>query len=350
MSFEGYPHFLIGMEVRAKRATRSAEIRIAAAGGASLFVPEGHWVFVEGANAYELPDEDFRARFAPVPPDARSFVERGRPCRAVACGAVMRLEGRDPMPLEDFLGLAVRVGQDGAPICRVSEPLWRQAEAVIAAGHAGRLHLEAIRAQRAQFRNEITFDPQLAADRQLLDMMLDPARDRVSNGMATLYAARPPAGMTVVEGRDCGRFVSIDPSGLRGILLERAGIPPEAVIDVTMSPLYRNQGIRAFARTMLAPYLGDTALEDTVLVPIPTSDQGDEIRSSLERWIGSEAELIIQGPPASSPSVPGYETSPMRHYRLRDADVELCAFDDAHAFYVYAWKAGPRPGLNSSPT
>jgi hypothetical protein len=115
MSFEGHPYFLVGTEVRAKRAARSAEIRIAAAGGVSLFVPEGHWVFVEGGNAYELPDEDFRARFVPVPPDERSFVELGRPSRAITCGAVMSMEGCDPMPVEEFLALAVRVSPDDLP-------------------------------------------------------------------------------------------------------------------------------------------------------------------------------------------------------------------------------------------
>lgn len=342
MSFEGAPHFLVGQEIRAKRATRSGEVRVAAAGNASLFVPDGHWVFVEDGNAFELPDADFRARFVAVPPDERSFVERGRAVRAVFSDDAVRLEGRDAMSEADFTRLAVRARPDGSPICRMAMPSWRQAEAVIASGEPGRLHLEAMRTRRRALRGRVLFDPELASELHLLDAVLDPLEDKVSDGMASLYAARPPEGLTIVGQSEEGTLVSVDPAALRGILMLRGGIPPALVIDVARSPIYLNQGLRAFTRAMLSPYLGDHALEDAVLVPVPVSEIGDEIRSRLERLLDDEAELIVQGPPASSPNMPGYETSPMRHYRLRDEGVEVCTFSDAHGFYVYAWKA-PRP-------
>lgn len=342
MPFEGSPHFLIGPEIRAKRATRSTEMRVAAAGGASLFVPEGHWVFVEDGSAYELPDADFRARFVAVPPDERSFIERGRAIRAILNGGEVRIEGREAMLEDEFVRHAVRVAPDGGPICRMTVPLWRQAEAVLASGEPGRLHLEAMRARRQALRGRILFDPELASDLHLLDAVLDPLKDEVSDGMASLYAARPPEGLTVVGQSEDGTLVSVDPTALRGILMLRAGIPPELVIDVARSPIYLNQGLRAFTRAMLSPYLGEHALENSVLVPVPASEIGDEIRTRLERLFDEEAELIVQGPPARSPNMPGYETSPMHHYRLLEDDVEVCSFSDAHGFYVYAWKA-PRP-------
>lgn len=349
MSFADAPKFLIGQEVRAKRAARSANVRVAAAMDATLFVPEGHWIFVEDGEAYELPDEPFHARFVAVPPDERSFVERGRAAGATPRGPLMLIEGRNSMPIQEFVRLAVRAGADGSPICRLSLPLWRQAELLIRRGESASPHLQAIRAEREAARAEVLFDPQRAAELHLLDAILDPMKDKVSDGIASIYAARPPEGLTVVEQDDRGTLMAVDPEGLRGVLLQRAGVPPVAVVDVTSSPFYVNESLRAFARTMLEPFLGDCALENAVVVPVPVSEIGDELREEIERWLDRDADLIVQGPPASSPNMPGYETSPMRHYRLRDANVELCTFGDPHGFYVYAWKADrPAPGFRGT--
>jgi hypothetical protein len=337
----------LSSEVRAKLYDVSRTVSIRGADGRArdeIYVPTGHWAIRDEDGVYELGPDDFAARFAAVPPDPASFAMRGRPVRAVFRGGGVEVEGREAiMPADEFRRLAVRLAPDSRPLCRCSAPLAVQASLLAAAGADGELHLAELRERAAKIRSGIIADPSLAADLVMMDAVLSGRRDALSDGMAEIHLARPPEGLRETGESEGRPIFALDPESVRGRLVCGTGIHPTSIVDLVHSPAYGSSTLRALARACLSPYLGERAMEEVLVVPIPPGDAGHEARNAVERWL-CDADLVVEGPEIEIAEMPDYRTSTVRHFRFADG-VDALAFDDVFSSYLYAWRtpAAPAP-------
>ncbi|AOG03047.1 hypothetical protein [Bosea sp. RAC05] len=253
------------------------------------------------------------------------------PKRALRLDEGMLLEGRDnPLPHAVFSDMAIRCTDQGAPIVRATMPLFVQLRALnlaqeqLEADLSG--HREDLIALRAAMPANVTdiVDDEMRKDAMLFDVLRADPRDP-KMPQADLDAAPAPAP----------HRPEIDPVLLRMEADTRIGVEEwTRVIDL---PPYQSEPIRAIAREMLAPVLGNAAdLEDMRVLPLPK----DEVERSMavRNWLRKAPETR-ELQPFSTPAMPGYATSaPI--FSEKDG-VGVVYFEDFMSGYAYVFQTNP---------
>lgn len=263
------------------------------------------------------------------------------PKRAVRVADGTLIEGRErPLPDEIFKDMAFRCTENGLPIVRTNLPLFVQYQALKLAGEqmipspdlSG--HRDDLIALRAALPLDVTDieDLDLLKDAMMFDALRASPRDP-KLPQADLEAAAPAAP----------HRPEIDPVLLR--MEADTRISPDQWKRVIDLPGFMAEPLRAIARQMLAPVLGNAAdLEDMRVLPLPFAEV--ERAAAVRNWLRRAPETRDMEP-FTTPSMPGYVTSPPI-FSEKDG-VGVVYFEDFQSAYAYAFQTNPDLTLEAPP-
>jgi hypothetical protein len=250
-------------------------------------------------------------------------------CLRVEDGVLQQGRG-DVIPHEEFNADAFRCTDEGIPVLPVDTPVSWQLEALREAAKTIQpapelgAHFADIAAMRQRMPALEEMDPQTRNDALTYDaLMLDVKDTRVPQKYIGEVTSRAP------------EKAELDPV-LQRIDRETRVAPEEwqRLIDM---PRYQTEPLRAIARAMLAPVLGNAAdLEDMRLLRMMPNEV--ERSAALKRWVRNSDESRELAP-FSHPSFPGYVTG-VPLFAEKDG-VGIVFFDDHHASYAYAFATDP---------
>ena len=257
----------------------------------------------------------------------------GEPVRAVREAEAVWLQGGGAMPASVFDALAVRCAADGTPVIPVAAGLTVQRHALSRAAGEGLVgHLEDVDALRQAAGPVEGMSVPSRMDAHLHDAIRSATRDPVLPQQA--IGGYDPF---VEAAEDVGADETQTPDMVLARIEVDTGIDAGRWVEVKRYPTYMIEPIRAAARQMLAPVLGNTAsLEDLRRLEVPLGEV--ERYNALMRWMRDAGEVRTL-PVFRHPSMPGYVTSEPMLGELNG--VTLLVFKDFKAAYAYAWQTDP---------
>jgi hypothetical protein len=289
-----------------------------------------------------MPAEDTKAVYRHIDRiDATTgAVTLGRPFEAVRVGVNLVRAG---LALDEFEArMTVRCLSDGTPVTPLAAPLYIQITALRLresdeedASVAG--HIADLAALRATIGDPAAkgVTPEMQAETHMYDAHLN----------APLDTVLPQRVVDAWTDDDIPAKPTIDPV-IRKIQ-EETRVDEGSWQRVIDLPQHRVSQMRAMAREMLRPVLGNSAqLEDLRVLPMGHSEV--ERANAMRGWIKG-ADDIREMPPFTTQSMPGYKTSDAL---LADRDgVTLLMFSDMGGTYVYAWQSDPEnaPKIRAEP-
>ncbi|BCB22032.1 hypothetical protein [Bosea sp. ANAM02] len=250
-------------------------------------------------------------------------------CLRVEDGVLQQGRG-DVISHEEFNVDAFRCTEDGFPLLPVDTPISFQVESLREAAKTLdpapdlSAHFADIAALRRRMPELAALDAQARNDALTYDALnLDVKDPRVPQKYIGEVTSRAP------------EKAELDPVIL--LIEQQTRVAPENWHRVIDMPRYQHESLRAIARAMLAPVIGNAAdLEDMRILKMDPNEV--ERSAAMKRWVRN-AEESCELAPFSHPSFPGYETG-VPIFAEKDG-VGIVFFEDHFASYAYAFATDP---------
>lgn len=250
-------------------------------------------------------------------------------CLRVEDGVLQQGRG-DVISHDEFNADAFRCTDDGMPILPVDTPISFQVEALREATKTIdptpdlSAHFADIAALRQRMPELDALDPEARNDALTYDAMtLDLKDPRVPQKYIGEVTSRAP------------EKAELDPVIMR--IEQETRVAPESWQRVVDMPRYQQEPLRALARAMLAPVIGNAAdLEDMRVLMMTRAEV--ERSAAMKRWVRNSDESR-ELDPFSHPTLSGYQTG-VPVFAEKDG-VGVVFFDDHEGSYAYAFATDP---------